>query len=362
MKTLLLLCLCSIPVWADEPEVQISLITEIKMGVRAGAQFQNFEWKTDSEWFHRPAPVCKAGGQPLDLTKFKEFAESYGMTPNWTEYAEREFGKRADGAFSYIKIIPNKYKGAYGSPLRRKFGITLEDYSDFDRDENMKPLVKTLPSREEAFKIARSWMAKLGIPESELYQKGSGPDGFEVKFRVDLVRANEHGTNNPKEFRYGISLNFAQQIGGLSVFWNGYGGTVACDIADGGEFSAMKGTLSGWEKLGDYQVLNKEEITTALKEGFYWVPDPFACERIEITKVYLEVFHDIEARPQKNFPLVYILICKMHGGADDGYEETIYLPALKQQRQKYGLPPKLPEPKEENKDPNAVAPAKMLDF
>ena len=124
----------------------------------------------------------------------------------------------------------------------------------------------------------------------------------------------------------------------------------------------MQGTLSGWEKLGDYPVLNKEEIKVALKEDFYWVPTPFECDRIEIIKVRLEAFHDIEARPQRDFPLIYILSCNLHGGKGNGNKENIYIPALKQQRDKYGPPPEKVIFKDTKEDSNVPQPARMLDL
>jgi hypothetical protein len=115
------------------------------------------------------------------------------------------------------------------------------------------------------------------------------------------------------------------------------------DIADGGEFCGLNGCLRAWEKIGDYEVLDHARLDAAVRDGFAWVHDPIRCETLEIVKVALEAFHSNWREPQTEFPLVYTLHCKLHGGQDDGQEKTIQLPALKQHRQRYGPRPALSE-------------------
>lgn len=111
------------------------------------------------------------------------------------------------------------------------------------------------------------------------------------------------------------------------------------DIADGGEFCGLNGTLRAWEKIGDYEVLDRAGVDAAVRDGFSWVHDPIRCETLDIVKVDLEAFHSDWEVPQTEFPLVYTLHCKLRGGQ----EKTIQVPALKQHRQRYGSLPALAE-------------------
>lgn len=353
MKYFLSIAAAMIQVLAATPEIKIGLIPTAALGRRAGADFTKIDWSADSEWFRKPAPVCRASAKPMDFSKFHEVAKAYGMTPKWSQYVEQDYGKQSDGAFWYDDHAPDRFWVALGSPKMHKFCFKAARYFKFERDEHQNAIVKPLPSKEQSVTIAREWMKKLGIDESELYRHGDEPDGFDIVFRIDLERGFQYGTTIEKEYLYGITLNFAQQIGGLSVLWHGNGGTLVCEIGDGSEFCSMYGTLSGWEKVGDYPVLNREEITQALQEKYFWADTPFECDRIEIIKVRLEVFHANEDAHQKDFPLIYTFCCKLHGGKDDGKEENLYMPALKQQRNRYGPPPTGKPPTTEEGKPAA---------
>lgn len=340
MKFASLLICALLPIPAIGKEEKISLVPSNKLGARNGGVFHNIQWNADSEWFHKPAPVCKVGGKRMELSKFHELAKDYGMKPKWLDRWADQYGPLSEGAFYYCS--EKTAKGilvANGNPLRGKFMFKVASYWDFPRDENLTAVVQPLPSKEECVVIAREWMKKLNIDENELYRNGREPGGFDIVFRIDFEGGNDHQTKEHKEWDYGMTLNFAQQVGGLPVRWHGFGGTLVCEIGDGGEFCAMYGTLRPWRKIGDYPVLNREEITTALKERFFWSDTPFRCEQIEVVKVDLEVYQAIDTVQQKDFPLIYILYCKLHGGESDGQEVNLLIPALKQHRQRYGKAP-----------------------
>jgi hypothetical protein len=148
-------------------------------------------------------------------------------------------------------------------------------------------------------------------------------------------------TKQKVEADTGEMLRFVQQIGGLSAFWSGAGGNVLFSLGDGGEFCGLNGCLRAWEKIGDYEVLDRAGVDAAVRDGFAWVHDPIRCETLEIVKVDLEAFHSDWDEPQTEFPLVYTLHCKLHGGQDAGQSQTIQLPALKQHRHRYGPRPEL---------------------
>ncbi len=322
-----------VPIMTAASEIKIGLIPQRAMGVRAGAVFKEIEWDADCEWFHKPAAVCQASDKPIDLSRFHELAKSYEMQPFWDKNVEKDYGSKSDGAFHYrSKIVNGGVRVANGNPKTRRFCFKIARYFQYERDEHDYPVVKPLPSKEQAVAIAREWMKKLGIDENQLYRSGDEPEGFDIVFWIDLVSGIKPGTKIEKQYHYGITLNFAQQIGGLAVLWHGTGGTLTCEIGDGSEFCSMYGTLSGWEKVGDYPVLNREEVTQALKDKYFWVDTRFECDRIEIIKVRLEAFHATDDTPQKDFPLIYTFCCKLHGGKDDGKEENLYMPALKQHR------------------------------
>lgn len=186
-------------------------------------------------------------------------------------------------------------------------------------------------------------MKRLGIDENEFYRGGDWPGGFDIDLSTPSESGNHPVTKQKVVAYFGQQLRFIQQIGGLSTFWSGYGGNVVFSIGDGGEFCGLNGCLRAWEKLGDYEVLDGAAMDAAVRDGFAWVHDPIRCETLDIVKVSLEAFHSDWDEPQTEFPLVYTLRCRLHGGQDDGQEKTIQVPALKQHRHRYGPPPELSE-------------------
>ncbi len=350
MKTLLLLIGPVSLAVAMEPTLPaISLVPEHEMGRRGVVAFKEIVWKADCEWFTKLVPVCRVSRQPFDLEPFRKLAEEYQIpvTPRWTDPIA---GNREDGTVYYLDKRPGVSRWSIANPKTRAFSVGLARYFEFERDADQNPILKPLPGKEEAVAISRKWMKKLGIDENLLYRHGSGPEGFDVVFRIDLERGWNEKLKRDVEYDYGITLNFAQQIGGLRAFWTATGGSLSCAIGDGGEFCFMKGKLSAWEKIGDYPVLDRAELEQALREGFAWTDEPLACETLTVQKIRLEAYHFREDAPKKDFPLIYVLECGIQGGANDGEVVAVALPALRQQRDRYGpLPAQPPRPGEEEK-------------
>lgn len=323
-----------------EKEVSICLTPEDEMGSRHPFHliFKDIKWSADSPWFHKPAPVCKVVIRPMDLSKFKEEALRRGMVPTKGDWGK--LGKAKDGAINY-ETTKRPYLGVGGNPRLRKFFYGAAPFDDFERDEHQMAVVKPLATREEAVNICREWMKRLGIDENEFYRRGDWPGGFDIDLSTPSVSRIHPVTKQKVVAPTGQQLRFIQQIGGLSTFWSGYGGNVVFSIGDGGEFCGLNGCLRAWEKIGDYEVLDRAATDAAVRDGFAWVHDPIRCETLEIVKVSLEAFHSDWDEPQTEFPLVYTLRCKLHGGQDDGQKKTIQVPALKQHRQRYGPPPEL---------------------
>lgn len=313
-------------------EIPISLVPQDELGSRGQLQFEKMEWSIGSPWFHKPAPVCKVVIQPLDLSLVKKEAERLGMVP------EKLTGRKEKGAFSYVSTKP-PWVGAGGYPISRYIFFGVAKFDQFERDEHGMAAVKPLATKEQSVAICREWMKKLGIDEGQFYRGGDWAEGFEV----DAMTGRESGTHPVTKERvvaeFGQHLRFTQQIGGLPAFWSGFGGNIMFDIADGGEFCGLSGGMRAWEKIGDYEVLDRDGVEAAVKDGFAWTHEPIQCERLEVVKVDLEAYHADWEKPQVDFPLIYSLHCKLHGGPEDGKEKVISLPALKQHRDKYGPPP-----------------------
>ncbi len=311
---------------------EIELVPETILMGRSRGAFKEITWSADSPWFSKPAPVCKVVEGKWDFAKLRKAAEEMNMV--------KVYGGGPRDPFRYKLPTSDPFtKTASGEPRIGKFSFRIARYRGYNRDEHLHPIVEPLPKRDECVVIAREWMAKLGIDENALDRTDKGPGGLNLTYRVDLILANHPDTREPVEYEYGATLIFAQQIGGLPVLWHGFGGAVTCEIGDGGEFCSLYGTLSAWEKIGDYPVLNREEITQALHDRFFWVTAAFQCEKVEITDVHLEAYHVRDDETQKHFPLIYTLSCKLHGGPDNGYTVGIRIPALRQHRDKYGPPP-----------------------
>ncbi len=329
-------------------EPNISLVPDTKLGRRNSAVFTEIQWNTDSPWFHKPAPVCKVMAKPLAVEPFRRLATEYKIPPFKKKWTDPDAGRPIDGSV-YFAADQSSNRYAIANPRTRLFKVGLANFRKFERDQHRMAVVKPLPTKEECIRIGREWLEKLDIDEAEFSRQGDWPEGFMIAARAHRVTRTHPVTQKETVAEIGLAVRFVQEIGGLPVFWNGLGGNVMFEIADGGEFCSVTGCLRTWEKIGDLPVLDREEITAALKDGFHWSYGPIHCDRLEIVKVDLEAYHSEPERPQTDFPLVYTLSCKLHGGPNDGLTRSILMPALKQHRNKYSLPatPGKEDPKNE---------------
>ncbi len=331
----LLFCCPSVCIAGEEED--ISLISENRMGRRGAPVSAAVQWETDSPWFGKNAPVCRAVRKPMPLEPFRRLVEEYEI-PEWDDWKDPFAGKPEDDAI-YHSAGPGRYLFLMANAEGRRFRIGLANSDQVERDEHMIPIVRPLPTKEEAVAICREWFPKLGLSEDEFYRGGTWPGGFEVVGRVHRISGHHPVTKERVVSETSLSLRFAQQIGGLPAFWNGFAGNVMFEIADGGEFCSASGCLRAWEKIGDYEILDRGDIAAAIGEGFFWATDPIDCETLTITKITLEAFHTRYDEPQKDFPLLWCLTCRIDGGTFDGQTIHINIPALKQHRDKYGPPP-----------------------
>ncbi|MGB6220194.1 hypothetical protein [Haloferula sp.] len=334
MKTFIAILSTGFFAAAAAEELSVSLVPERPLGSRKPAhlQFREVVWSTDSPWFHKPAPVCKVVIKPLDLSLVKQEAQRRGFVRE--ELEPGRHGSNEPGAISYASTKPPWVAGG-GFPISRYIFFGVAKFDEFERDEHKMAVVKPLATKEESVAICREWMKKLGIDESEFYRQGDWPEGFEVNESTGRVSRTHPITKEKVIAHFGQQLRFVQQIGGLPAYWSGFGGNIMFFIGDGGEFCGLNGAMRAWEKIGDYEVLDRAEVEAAVKEGFAWVFDPINCERVEVIEVELDAFHSDWDAPQVDFPLIFSLRCKLHGGPDNGLEKVISLPALKQHRDKY---------------------------
>lgn len=326
-------------------EIPICLVPEQELGSRHPHHllFKEIIWSADSRWFHESAPVCKVITRPMDMSQIKSEAERWGMRPDKLDPDGNLIGKPGDGAFLFSNTEDGKFMGAAGNPRLRYFYFGLSTLRKFERDEHKMAVVKPLATREESVATCREWMKKLGIDENQFSRHGDWPEGFEVQSMTGRVSRIHPVTKENVVAHFGQELRFVQQIGGLSAFWSGFGGNLMFSIGDGGEFCSVMGCLRAWEKIGDFSVLSRDELDSALRNGFAWVQEPIECVQLEIMKIDLEAYHSNWKSPQVHFPLIYTLHCKLHGGRDDGQQKKISLPALKQHRELYGPRPELTE-------------------
>ena len=315
---------------AEKPLPEISLAPENQMGARGVVRCKEIIWMADSPWFTKPAPVCRFVVKPFDDSKILAMAKANGITQ---EFLRKKGEYRLEaGKGSYAFAACRATDRCFG------FGPQRDSYDFFERDAKQNPIVGPLPTNEEAVALCREWMARMGVAEDEFHRQGDGPACFDTIFRIDLVRKWNYDLKKDVEYPYGMTVIFVQQIGGLPAFWCGAGGNMEFRISDGPKLSSAGGCLRGWEKIGDYPVLCKDGIADAIRSGFCW-SDPVDCDKLEVTKVRLEAFHAPSDQPQKDFPLLYVLSCRLVGGADNGYTAKIVIPALRQHRDKYGPPP-----------------------
>lgn len=208
----------------------------------------------------------------------------------------------------------------------------LRPPDNYELDANLVPILKGLPSREKSVEICREWMKKLGIDEKEFARSANIPGGFAT---LTYYQAVGQGDSESKPFA--MHIVFSQQIGKFPAFWQGDSGCIKFVLADGGEFAGMKGILRPWEPMGEFELLNKDEIAEAIKTGFYWAEASPSSNRLRIDRVSLQAYHAESDVAQKHFPLVYQLSVRpFDQPVDDNAADVISIPALKIHRDAYG--------------------------
>lgn len=320
------------------PEVE--LIPEDRMGLRGHVSSQNIQWDCSWEEWGQPVQVYCRIPRKHQIEAFVKLAKENGMTEHKT-WHETASGIPGDGTICYRGDLKSR-KVAMLNPSRDSHIFAIRGAMDFPRDADQLPIVKPQPPKEQAVAICQEWMQKLKIEEAELAHSTKGVAGFDVQISYPCVRTkrkNDKGELKELTFIFGTELIFSQKIGNYPAYWNGDGGTVRFTLADGGELASISYTLHAWKSMGDYEILNKDEITAAIKEGFCWVGNPITSKSIRIDAIHIEAYHALPDVPQQNAPLIYRLIVR---GADEPKTadyDTIFLPALKQHRDKYPRPP-----------------------
>lgn len=332
----------------------VELIPESRMGVRGRVKIEEVTWNCDNEWFGKKAEVCRAVERAPDPKPIIAQAEAHGMARKKT-WDHTEGGKPGDGTICYegkgaleiAMVNPNTgYRCFY---LRRADG--------YERDGNLLPILKGLPSKEKAVETCREWMKKLGIDENDFARAPHRPGGFYVSFYNLGVGYTDPATGNPVTKPFAMRLNFSQQIGKFPSFWHGNSGCIQFTLADGGEFASMEGIIRPWEPMGEFELLSRDEITEAIKSGFYWAQASPSSSRLRIDRVSLEAYHADSDVAQKHFPLIYQLSVRpADQPVNDGEAEVISIPALKIHRDTYGALKTKPQPPTPRHPPGYEAP------
>jgi len=319
----------------------VELVPEDRLGARGLIFAEEVQWNCEHEDLGKAVEVCRRIPKKFDLKPIIELAEEYGMKQEF-DWHETTSGVPGDGTIVF-RGEKGRVSFVFYNPNWDHCRIGLRRSMDFKRDADWLPILEGQPSRERAVEICREWMKKLKIDEAELAKYPQGMGGFDVQIADQAVythRDDVKGGLKKLSFVYGTSLIFPQRIGRYNAYYNGEGGTLQFELADGGKMASIWHTMHAWEPMGEYELLSKEEISTAIKERFCWTEAPIAAKAIRIDGVFIEAQHSLPEVPQKHFPLVYRLMVR---GADESKEapyDMITMPALKQHRNKYGPAPK----------------------
>ncbi len=320
------------------PEVaEVEIVPAKRLGHRGYVKVEEIEWKRDHSRLGKTTVVHKLSGAADDSAPLLALAREYGMTrrTEWKNIHSIYGSPEDDVTYYWNKELPG---AVWINPKNHYRHFQIKPSTNtFSRDENQDPILKGMPSYEEAVELCREWMKKLGIDESRLARDPEGIAGFSVQ--TSTKRVTKWNEKAGKDISYPIELNisFAASIGGLPAYWNGLGGRYEFNFIDEGELRRAEWCIRPSEPLGEYELLDREELTRAILEGFCWVEAPLKEKRIEITRVELEAYHGRADEPQKHFAPVWHLLAQPAGETTKGVWITI--PALKQHRDKYPLPP-----------------------
>ena len=319
---------------AAEPDIE--LIPSARLGFRGHVQVREVEWLATHPKLGGKVTVCEATREDPQFGKtLIPLGESYGMTrtPQWRGSATSPNAKskilyQKDEEPVFMQLDPT-------ADGRNFFSLRIPDR--VLRDPNGNLILKGMPDRQKALEIALSWLKKLGISEDNLARDPEGPRDLDVQ----LGGTTETGldTRLGKEVISQISLRmtFPCVIGGIPAFWNGFGGCYIVELGDGGEFTRADWCVRPSTPIGEFQLLSRDELTHAIQQGFCWVNDPLEADRIEITKIQLLAYHGRDTDKQKHFSPIWLMTAQPSGKQEDAV--SLYIPALKQHRDKYGPVP-----------------------
>ena len=246
-----------------------------------------------------------------------------------------DMGPESDGVIAFEGKSP--YEVCAVNTSSRKVVVCLRSYTEKARDERMKPVVEGLPGIAKCVSIAREWLPKVGVDEKDLYFPIEGLDKPLYVFKWYRVGYYDEILEKQVHENFAADISFVQQIGGLPADWNGFAGRVSIKLADGGKFAVARHCLRDWEVIGHQPVLDKDEIIAALKEGFWWSYDPIRYKEARVRRVELRAFHHYDDTPQTSFPLVYLITIGPSDNENRDLETIIRMPALRSQRNGYGL-------------------------
>lgn len=316
---------------ADSPDVEI--IPESRMGSRGNLEIKSVQWNCETEWWGKKVEVCRGIAKAPDSDQLIAMAKANHMKSqkSWIAVAN---GKPGDGTTFFQGETSYRYAMVNPNTGYRSFGILPE--KNYVNDRDFHPYLKGLPTPEKAVETCREWMKRLGIDETQLAKDPRRPGGFQIDiipkgfstWNKDLQKKVFHQT--------GMELVFAQRVGVFPAFWNGFGGCLSMTLADGGDFSNMRCCLRAWEPMGMYEILSRDELTDALKTGFFWCGTTTRDEKLRIDRIVIEAYVADNDVPQKHFPLIYQLVVRSENAARDSDYDVIRIPALKIHRNRYG--------------------------
>lgn len=321
------------------PEVE--LIPEDRMGVRARVSTKKIEWNCAHEDWGKPVTVCRKVPRKHDFSPIEAIARELNMTPN-LDWGWNPYGNPGDGTIAF-EGPPQSHQYTFTNPKLDYISIGLRKEQGYQYDSDWLPILKGQPTRERAVETCREWMKKLRLDENEFARDPKGIAGFDVittDLSVYTHRPDEKGELKKLTFTYGTHLLFSQRIGNYPAYYNGYGGAIRFVIADGGEMSNIRYCMHAWKPMGEYEILDRDEITVAIMDGFCWTQtNRIEADAIRIDGIHIEAYHALPEAPQKHFPLIYRLIVRGAHEPKTAEYDLIFVPALKIHRDAYGKPP-----------------------
>lgn len=312
------------------PEVE--LIPSDRLGVRGYVSSKEIQWDCTLKEWGALVQVCRRIPGKSESDGIIAFAKDLGMIKQET-WHETDVGAPGDGTLFYRGKPPREL--AIYNPNRDSHFLGLRGQREYKRDADSFPILKGMPKKEAAVAICVEWMKKLKIDETRLARNSKGTGGFEVRFFKEVETGWDKTRRVETTHLISLELIFAQQIGNYPAYQSGEGGSISFLLADGGELATLRYTMHNWEVMGEYEILSRDEITSAIKDGFCWARDPIETKAMRVDSISLMAYHAYPDAPQKHFPLIYCLNVRGAEEPKTADYDTIFLPALKQHRDKY---------------------------